>query len=70
MNTAFYGIFKSKLSKMKKELKDEMKLEKKTRRKDFIRRQIKEIKKLQKTVDQMEEAMNINNKCPNCGHKL
>ena len=70
MNTGFHGIFKDKLNKMKAELKTELDRAKTDRRKDFIKRQIKEIKGLRKTVKELEKNMDIKTECPHCGGKL
>lgn len=70
MNTGFYSIFAEKLRRQKQELKEELERAKSDRRKDWIRRQIKETKSLQKTVREMESKMDIKTHCPHCGGSL
>jgi hypothetical protein len=71
MNTGFYGVFKQKLDKMKSQLRDEFKRSKSERRKDWIREQIKECKRLQKTVNALEGQMDLpKTTCPHCGESL
>lgn len=70
MNTGFYQIFNEKLKRYRKELKNELEKEKGGRRKDFMKRQIKEIKSLRKVVKEMEENMDIKTECPHCGGKI
>lgn len=71
MNTGFYGVFKQKLDKMKSQLRDEFNRAKSDRRKDWIKEQINECKRLQKTVDALEEQLNVTKaSCPHCGEKL
>lgn len=71
INTGFYEIFRGKLERMKSELKSELERAKSDRRKDWIKRQVKDCKSLQKTVNEMEEVMDIpKKKCPHCGGKL
>lgn len=68
MTTAFYSIFKGKLDKMKQELKEELERAKSDRRKDWLKKQIKETKNLNKTVKEMEKQMGNDITCPKCGH--
>lgn len=71
INTGFYEIFRGKLERMKSELKEELERAKSDRRKDWIKKQVKECKILQKTVNQMEQVMDLpKTKCPHCGEKL
>lgn len=71
INTGFYEIFRSKLERMKSDLKTELERAKSDRRKDWIKKQVKECKSLQKTVNQLEEVMDLpKTKCPHCGGKL
>jgi transposase-like protein len=55
---------------MKSQLRDEFKRSKSERRKDWIKEQIKECKRLQKTVNALEGQMDLpKTKCPHCdGH--
>ena len=56
---------------MKSDLKDELERAKSDRRRDWIKKQVKECKSLQKTVNQLEEVMDLpKTKCPHCGGKL
>jgi hypothetical protein len=56
---------------MKSQLRDEFNRAKSDRRKDWIKEQIKECKRLQKTVDALEEQLNVTKaSCPHCGEKL
>lgn len=70
MNTAFYDVFKAKHDKLREQLTEELKREKNVRRKDFIRRQIKEIRELQAVIDQIEQLTNVTRTCPKCGHAV
>ena len=70
MNTGFYSIFKAKLDRQKKDIKEELELAKSDRRKDWLKKQLKETKSLQKTVKEMEEKMDIKTVCPHCGGTL
>jgi hypothetical protein len=72
MNTAFYGVFKEKLNKQKSNLKKELELAKSDRRKDFIKKQIKDAKSMRDLLKKMEIQMgkNTHTHCPHCGEKL
>lgn len=70
MNTGFYSIFNDKLKKMRKELRRELEVAKSDRRREFIKIQIREIKRLRQTVHDMEKHMDIKTDCPHCGGKL
>ena len=70
MNTGFYGVFKSKLDRQKEDIKKELERAKSDRRKDWLKRQLKETKRLKKLVKEMEEAMGTVTHCPHCGEKL
>lgn len=59
MNTGFYQVFKDKLDKLKKGLKEELEKTKSERRRDWLKAQVKECKRLQKLVNQMEEHMDL-----------
>jgi ArsR family metal-binding transcriptional regulator len=70
-NTGFYSVFKQKLDQMKDQLRKELERAKSDRRKDWIKSQIRECKRLQKTVNQMEGVMDLpKTSCPHCGEKL
>lgn len=70
VNTGFHSIFAAKLKRQKEEVKKELELAKSDRRKAWLKRQIKEIKSLQKNVHEMEKHMDIKTECPHCGGKL
>lgn len=70
INTGFYDIFKSKLERHKKDIKEELTKAKSDRRKDWLRHQLKQTKSLQKTVREMEAVMDIKTHCPHCGERI
>ena len=66
MITAFVGIFEEKLSRLKKQLKQELERAKSDRRKDVIKNLIKEVKGLRKTLGECQQEK----VCPHCEGKL
>ena len=68
MITSYLPIFRQKVDKIKKSLKDELARAKSDRRKDVIKSQIKELKSLKKTIK--EAGGDDENKCPHCGKSL
>ena len=70
MNTAFYGVFKGKLQKQKEELKKELERAKSDRRRDWLKRQIKEAKSMRDLLKEMEKLMGNITHCPHCKEKL
>lgn len=66
--TGFLGIFEEKLNRQKKELAKELDLSKSDRRKEWMKRQIKESKKLRDLIKEMKNEMDV--KCPHCGETL
>ena len=70
MNTGFYEVFRSKLNKMKDRLKEELALAKSDRRKESIKKLVKDAKGLRDLLKEMERHMGKVTECPNCGHKL
>ena len=66
--TGFLGIFEEKLNRQKKELAKELELSKSDRRKEWMKRQIKESKKLRNLIKEMKNEMDV--KCPHCGETL
>ena len=66
MITAFVGIFEEKLSRLKKQLKQELARAKSDRRKDVIKNLIKEVKGLRKTLSECQQEK----VCPHCGGEL
>ena len=64
MITSFIPILEDKLTKIKKTLKNELQLAKSERRKDVMKRLVKDAKSLQKTI---KDAKKHNEKtCPHC----
>ena len=61
---SFLPVFQGRVDKLKKSLKEELSLAKSERRKDVIKSQIKEAKKLQKAI---KEAAGDADTCPHCG---
>lgn len=70
MNTGFYEVFKGKLDKMKKELKKELELAKSDRRKEWLRRMIKDAKGTRDLLKEMEKHMGKITHCPHCNKEL
>ena len=68
MITSYLPIFRQKVDKIKKSLKNELALAKSDRRKEVIKSQIKEIKNLQRTIK--EAGGDDENKCPPCVKSL
>ena len=68
MITSFIPILEDKLTKIKKTLKSELQLAKSERRKDVMKRLVKDAKSLQKTINEVKkENAKI---CPHCGGEL
>ena len=67
MIKSFLPVFQERVDKLKKSLKEELALAKSERRKDVIKTQVKEAKKLQKAI---KEAGGEENVCPHCGGHL
>ena len=68
MITSFIPILEDKLTKIKKTLKNELQLAKSERRKDVMKRLVKDAKSLQKTINEVKKE---NTKiCPHCGGEL
>ncbi len=68
MITSFIPILEDKLTKIKNTLKNELQLAKSERRKDVMKKLVKDAKSLQKTI---KEAKNHNAKtCPHCGGEI
>lgn len=62
--TAFAGVFEQRLTLTKKSLKKELEKAKSERRRDLIKKMIREIKDLQ------DHLKDIKPKCPHCGGEL
>ncbi len=68
MITSFIPILEDKLTKIKNTLKNELQLAKSERRKDVMKRLVKDSKSLQKTINEVKKE---NTKiCPHCGGEL
>ena len=67
MIKSFLPVFQGRVDKLKKSLKEELALAKSERRKEVIKSQVKEAKRLQKAI---EEAAGDSDTCPNCGSIL
>ena len=68
MITSFIPILEDKLTKIKNTLKNELQLAKSERRKDVMKRLVKDAKSLQKTINEVKKE---NTKiCPHCGGEL
>jgi sugar-specific transcriptional regulator TrmB len=70
MNTGFYEVFKQKLERQKRELKKELERAKTDRRKDWLKNQIREAKKMRDLLKEMERVMGMSTHCPHCGGEL
>ena len=70
INTSFYGVFKSKLQKQKEDMKKELERAKSDRRREWLRRQLKEAKSMRDLLKQMEKQMGHQTNCPHCGGEL
>lgn len=64
MIKSFLPVFQGRVDKLKKSLKEELALAKSERRKEVIKSQVKEAKRLQKAI---KEAAGNSNTCPHCG---
>ena len=68
MITSFIPVFEERLSKLKNTLKNELQLAKSERRKDVMKKLVKDAKSLQKTI---KDAKKHNAKtCPHCGGEI
>ena len=68
MITGFIPVFEERLQNPKKSLKNELQRAKSERRKDVMKKLVKDAKSLQKTI---KEAKKHNAKtCPHCGGEL
>ena len=68
MITSFIPILEDKLTKIKNTLKTELQRAKSERRKDVMKRLVKDSKSLQKTINEVKKE---NTKiCPHCGGEL
>ena len=67
--TAFYGVFEEKLQKMKKEIRLELNRAKSIRRKDWLKKQLKEAKSMRDHLKTMKKDMRTE-VCPHCGESI
>ena len=68
MITSFIPILEDKLTKIKNTLKNELERAKSERRKDVMKKLVKDAKSLQKTINEVKkENAKI---CPHCGGEL
>ena len=68
MITSFIPVFEERLQKLKNTLKSELQRAKSERRKDVMKRLVKDAKSLQKTI---KDAKKHNAKtCPHCGEEI
>ena len=68
MITSFIPILEDKLTKIKNTLKNELQLAKSERRKDVMKKLVKDAKSLQKTIKEVKKENIV--KCPHCGGEL
>ena len=68
MITSFIPILEDKLTKIKNTLKNELQLAKSDRRKDVMKKLVKDAKSLQKTIKEVKKENIV--KCPHCGGEL
>ena len=68
MITGFIPVFEERLQNLKKSLKNELQRAKSERRKDVMKKLVKDAKSLQKTI---KDAKKYNAKtCPHCGGEI
>ena len=63
---AFISVFKVRIDKIKDSIKEELNKTKSERRRDALKSWIRDIKKLQKVIDEAKRE----NTCPHCGGEL
>ena len=68
MITSFIPVFEERLSKLKNTLRIELERAKSERRKDVMKKLVKDAKKLQKTIKEVKKENIV--KCPHCGGEL
>jgi len=64
--TAFVGVFEDKLQRLKHSIKNELERPVSQRRKDWLKRELKEAKELRNLLKEFSD----NKSCPHCGGKL
>ena len=65
MYKGFKGVFIEKLRKQKEAIKEELKRPSTERRKEWLRKQLKETRQLKKVVENLG-----NETCPHCGKNI
>jgi hypothetical protein len=68
MITSFIPVFQERLDKLKNTLKNELQRAKSERRKDVMKKLVKDAKSLQKTIKEVKKENIV--KCPHCGGEL
>tara|TARA_S200000501_G_scaffold353239_1_gene372877 strand:- start:98 stop:304 length:207 start_codon:yes stop_codon:yes gene_type:complete len=63
---AFISVFKVRIDKLRKSIKLELEKTKSERRRETLKSWIRDIKKLQKVIDEAKRE----NTCPHCGGEL
>tara|TARA_E500000331_G_scaffold219328_1_gene210237 strand:- start:393 stop:599 length:207 start_codon:yes stop_codon:yes gene_type:complete len=61
----FRGVFVEKLAKQKQMIKEELSRPSSERRKEWLKKQLKDTRRLKKLVEELSEE-----RCPHCGEKL
>ena len=61
----FRGVFVEKLAKQKRMIKEELERPSSERRKEWLKRQLQDTRRLKKLVEELSEE-----RCPHCGEKL
>lgn len=61
----FKGVFVEKLAKQKQMIKEELSRPSSERRKEWLKKQLQDTRRLKKLVEELSEE-----RCPHCGEKL
>ena len=61
----FRGVFVEKLAKQKQMIKEELSRPSSERRKEWLKKQLQDTRRLKKLVEELSEE-----RCPHCGEKL
>lgn len=65
--TAYFGVLEEQLEKRKKRVNKELKKAKKDRDREFLKKELKDIKKTKQILkDGVKESKKL---CPSCGHE-
>lgn len=65
MFKGFRDVFVEKLAKQKRMIKEELERPSSERRKEWLKRQLQDTRRLKKLVEELSEE-----RCPHCGEKL